>query len=71
MEQLTDISPVELAAVAAALSDSGRAAILISLLDGRARTANELAFVAGVTPQTASAHLGHPAASSRTTTSPA
>ncbi len=54
---LTDLSPVELAAVAASLSDSGRAAILISLLDGRARTASELAFVAGVTPQTASGHL--------------
>jgi DNA-binding transcriptional ArsR family regulator len=58
MEQpLSDISPVELAAVASALSDSGRAAILISLLDGQARTATELAFVAGVTPQTASGHL--------------
>jgi DNA-binding transcriptional ArsR family regulator len=54
---LCDISPVELAAVASSLSDSGRAAILISLLDGRARTASELAFVAGVSPQTASAHL--------------
>ena len=53
----SDISPVELAATAASLSDSGRAAILISLLDGRARTASELAFVAGVTPQTASGHL--------------
>jgi DNA-binding transcriptional ArsR family regulator len=54
---LSDISPVELAAVASSLGDSGRAAILISLLDGRARTASELAFVAGVSPQTASAHL--------------
>jgi DNA-binding transcriptional ArsR family regulator len=57
MEQLTDISPVELASVASAVSDSGRAAILISLLDGRARTATELAFVAGITPRTASGHL--------------
>jgi DNA-binding transcriptional ArsR family regulator len=54
---LSDISAVELAAVASSLSDSGRAAILLSLLDGRARTASELAFVAGVSPQTASAHL--------------
>jgi DNA-binding transcriptional ArsR family regulator len=54
---LSDISPVELAAVASSLGDSGRAAILISLLDGRARTASELAFVAGVSPQTASGHL--------------
>jgi DNA-binding transcriptional ArsR family regulator len=55
--QLCDISPVELAAVASSLSDSGRAAILISLLDGRARTASKLAYVAGVSPQTASGHL--------------
>jgi DNA-binding transcriptional ArsR family regulator len=54
---LSDISPVELAAVASSMSDSGRAAILISLLDGRARTASELAFVAGISPQTASGHL--------------
>jgi len=54
---LSDVSPVELAAVASSLGDAGRAAILISLLDGRARTASELAFVAGVSPQTASAHL--------------
>jgi DNA-binding transcriptional ArsR family regulator len=56
-QPLSDISPAELAAVAASLSDSGRAAILISLLDGRARTAGELAFIAGVSPQTASGHL--------------
>jgi DNA-binding transcriptional ArsR family regulator len=56
-QALTDISPVELAAVASSMSDSGRAAILISLLDGRARTATELAFVAGVSPQTTSGHL--------------
>jgi DNA-binding transcriptional ArsR family regulator len=50
---LSDISPVELAAVASSMSDAGRAAILLSLLDGRARTASELAFVAGISPQTA------------------
>jgi len=31
---LSDISPAELAAMAASLSDSGHAAILISLLEG-------------------------------------
>jgi DNA-binding transcriptional ArsR family regulator len=48
---------VELAAVGAALGDPTRTAIIIILLDGRARTAGELAGVAGVTPQTASSHI--------------
>ncbi len=57
MAHISDISPVEVAAVAALMSDAGRAAILIALLDDRARTAGELAAVAGVSPQTASSHL--------------
>jgi DNA-binding transcriptional ArsR family regulator len=57
MSLLTDLSPVELATVASLLSDTARAAMLVSLLDGRARTAGELAFVAGISPQTASSHL--------------
>jgi DNA-binding transcriptional ArsR family regulator len=52
------MSPQPNIAVAAFLiADPARAAMLMSLLDGRARPAGELAFVAGVTPQTASSHL--------------
>ena len=40
------------------IADPARAAMLISLLDGRARPAGERAFAAGVTAQTASSHLG-------------
>ncbi|KGR94461.1 ArsR/SmtB family transcription factor [Burkholderia sp. ABCPW 111] len=39
------------------IADPARLAILVSLLDGRARPAGELARVAGVSPQTASSHL--------------
>jgi len=48
----------ELADLAALIADPGRALILSRLMDGRAQTAGELALVAGVTPQTASWHLG-------------
>lgn len=58
MDRFSDITPVEIAGTAALLSDVARAAILCALLDGKARTAGELAFAAGVTPQTASSHLG-------------
>jgi DNA-binding transcriptional ArsR family regulator len=58
MDRFSDITPVEIAGAAGLLSDVARAAILCALLDGRARTAGELAFAAGVTPQTASSHLG-------------
>ena len=44
--------------VAALVGDPARANILCALLDGRALTATELAFVAGVSPQTTSGHLG-------------
>lgn len=52
-----DVSPVEVAAAASLLSDVARASMVSVLLDGRARTAGELAAAAGVTPQTASSHL--------------
>ncbi|MFY7959298.1 MAG: ArsR/SmtB family transcription factor [Elsteraceae bacterium] len=45
------------AAVGALIGDPGRAAMLEALMDGRALTATELSALAGVTPQTASAHL--------------
>jgi DNA-binding transcriptional ArsR family regulator len=43
--------------VAALVGDPARANILCALLDGRALTATELAFAAGVSPQTTSGHL--------------
>ena len=46
------------AETAALLGDPARANMLIALMDGRALTASELARAAGVTPQTASGHLG-------------
>lgn len=39
------------------IADASRVAMLLSLLDGLARPASELAQIAGVTPSTASAHL--------------
>jgi DNA-binding transcriptional ArsR family regulator len=47
-----------MAEVAALVGDPARANILCALVGGRALTATELAFAAGVSPQTASAHLG-------------
>ena len=47
-----------LAEVAALLGDPGRAGMVMSLWDGVARPAGELARIAGVAPATASAHLG-------------
>ena len=46
-----------MAEVAALVGDPARANILLALMDGRALTASELAFLARVTPQTASGHL--------------
>lgn len=40
------------------LGDPARVNMMTALLDGRARTARELADAAGVSPQTASSHLG-------------
>ena len=49
---------LDIASVAALVADPTRARMLTTLMDGRARTAKELAYGAGVTPQTASSHLG-------------
>jgi DNA-binding transcriptional ArsR family regulator len=46
-----------IAQVAALVGDPARANMLAALIDGRAHTATELAYLAGVTPQTASSHL--------------
>jgi len=47
----------DIAMVAALVGDPARANMLTALLSGRALTASELAQEAGITPQTASAHL--------------
>lgn len=47
-----------IATAAFLIADPARSAILMALLDGRPRPAGELAYAAGVTAQTASAHLG-------------
>ena len=47
----------KIAQVAALVGDPTRATMLAALLDGRALTASELAYRAGVAPQTASGHL--------------
>ena len=46
-----------IAEIAALVGDPARATMVSALLDGRALTASELAVAAGITPQTASAHL--------------
>jgi DNA-binding transcriptional ArsR family regulator len=46
-----------LAEVASLVGDPARANMLAALMDGRALTASELAYMARITPQTASAHL--------------
>ena len=46
-----------IAATAELLGEPSRAAMVLALMDGRSRTAKKLALDAGVTPQTASAHL--------------
>ena len=52
---MTSIS--DFAETAALVGDPARASMLMTLMDGRALTASELARAAGVTPQTASGHL--------------
>jgi len=42
---------------ASLIADPARAMMLTALIDGRARPAGELAYAAGITPQTASSHL--------------
>ncbi|QKG84699.1 helix-turn-helix transcriptional regulator [Kroppenstedtia pulmonis] len=49
--------PTQLPEVASLLADPSRVIILTTLLDGRFHTAGELAFQAGITPQTVSFHL--------------
>lgn len=50
-------SELRLANVASAIADPARARMLCCLLDGRARTATELAVVAQKSPSTASSHF--------------
>ena len=47
----------DIAGIAALIGDPARANILTALMSGKALTATELAFEAGVTPATASSHL--------------
>jgi DNA-binding transcriptional ArsR family regulator len=52
------VTPVlQLSEIGALVGDPGRVRILTALMDGRALTATELAFTAGVAPATASEHL--------------
>lgn len=46
-----------LSSAAFLIADPARSAMLMCLVDGRARPAGELAFAAGITAQTASSHL--------------
>ena len=48
---------LNIAEIAALIGDPARTNILAALMDGRALTATELAYVARVSPQTASGHL--------------
>jgi DNA-binding transcriptional ArsR family regulator len=52
------VSTSAFAEAAALVGDPARANMLAALMDGRALTAKELAQAAGITPQTASGHLG-------------
>src|SRR5438552_16793608 len=51
------VQPRRIASTAAMLADPSRAAMLLARMDGRSRSAKKLALDAGVTAQTASAHL--------------
>ena len=51
-----DVEP-DFARFGSLIGEPSRASILHALMDGRAKTAKELALEAGVTPQTASTHL--------------
>jgi DNA-binding transcriptional ArsR family regulator len=52
------VSTAAVAEIGSLLGDPARVNMMIALIDGRAWTAGELADVGGVTPQTASSHLG-------------
>src|SRR5256885_338347 len=54
---LDSIRLPDVATIAGLIGDRARAAMLVSLLDGRSLTATELARAAHVTKQTASSHL--------------
>lgn len=54
---ITDGPEAGVAGLAAAIGEPARVRMLCLLLDGRARTATELALAAGVAPSTASVHL--------------
>lgn len=54
---MTTVNAMNLAEVGSLVGDLARAQMLTALLDGRALTAGELAWCAGITPQTASSHL--------------
>jgi DNA-binding transcriptional ArsR family regulator len=54
---IADRSEQRASGIAAAIGEPARARMLYCLMDGRARTATELALVGDVTPATASAHL--------------
>ena len=45
------------AEIASLIGNPARTNILLALMDGRARTASELAYAAGVSPQTTSGHI--------------
>jgi DNA-binding transcriptional ArsR family regulator len=55
---MTMVTTSTVAEIGSLLGDPARVNMMIALLDGRAWTARELADVAGVSPQTASSHLG-------------
>ncbi len=57
------VTTSSMAEVASLVGEPARAAMLQAMMDGRALTATELARAAGITPQTASAHLGRLSAS--------
>jgi DNA-binding transcriptional ArsR family regulator len=57
MADLRPASRLDIASVAALLSEPARVSIVSSLMDGQARPATELARIAGVSPSTGSEHL--------------
>jgi len=57
MSNPSPINALDLAEVGRLVGELARAQMLTALLDGRALTAGELAWCAGITPQTASVHL--------------
>lgn len=57
-DRRVDTLPNYVSSIAYLIADPARTAMLLALVDGRALPAGELAYAAGVTPQTASSHLG-------------